>query len=167
MNGLGGLVARVLVGLRWGVVAAWIGGAAYMALTLPSADSAGAGSLGALVPKDAPALRAERISAERFAFPLLSRTLVVVRDPHGLSPRRRGELVALAERLSFGGVKGFRAIAGALPLLNTLGAAPFSREHGADGPAVPLFPPEHERLRAHANRRAPGGASDRTSPGGV
>jgi len=130
VTGLSGLIARVLVGLRWGVVAAWIGGAVYMALTLPSADSAGAGSLGALVPKDAPALRAERISAQRFAFPLLSRTLVVVRDPRGLSPRRQGELVALAERLSFGHVKGFRAIAGALPLLNTLGAAPFSREHG-------------------------------------
>ena len=165
MNGLGGLVARVLVGLRWGVVAAWIGGAAYMALTLPSADSAGAGSLGALVPKDAPALRAERISAERFAFPLLSRTLVVVRDPHGLSPRRQGELVALAERLSFGGVKGFRAIAGALPLLNTLGAAPFSREHGTTALLYLYFRPSMsasartrtaERLVAHQIGHRPG-----------
>jgi RND superfamily putative drug exporter len=130
MSRLGGLVAHILVGLRWVVVAAWIGGAVYMAVTLPSADSAGAGSLGALVPRDAPALRAERISAERFAFPLLSRTLVVVRDPRGLSLRRQGELVALAERLSFGRVKGFGAIAGALPLLDSVGAAPFSREHG-------------------------------------
>jgi RND superfamily putative drug exporter len=130
VRGLGRLLARILVRLRWVVVAAWTGGAICMAVTLPSADSAGAGSLGALVPKDAPALTAERISAERFAFPLLSRTLVVVRDRRGLSLRRQAELVALAGRLSFGHVKGFRAIAGALPLLNTLGAAPFSREHG-------------------------------------
>ena len=130
MNRLGGVLARVLIALRWGVAVAWAGGAIWMAITLPSADRAGAGSLGALVPKDAPALTAERISARRFAFPLLSRTLVVVRNPHGLSARRQGELVLLAERLSFGHVEGFRAIAGALPLLNTLGAVPSSREHG-------------------------------------
>ena len=130
MSRLGGLVARALITLRWVVVAAWAGGAIFMAVTLPSADRAGAGALGALVPKDAPALAAERISAERFAFPLLSRTLVVVRDPHGLSPRRQAELVSLAGRLSFGHVKGFGAIAGALPVPNTLAAAPFSREHG-------------------------------------
>jgi RND superfamily putative drug exporter len=150
VSGVGGVVARILVRLRWVLVAAWAGGAIYMTVTLPSADSAGAGSLGALVPKDAPALMAERLSAARFAFPLLSRTLVVVRDPRGLSPRRQGELVALAGRLAFGHVQGFRAIAGALPLLNTLGAAPFSREHGTTALLYLYFRPS---LSAYSRTR--------------
>jgi putative drug exporter of the RND superfamily len=165
MSRLGGVLARVLIALRWGVAVAWAGGAIWMAITLPSADRAGAGSLGALVPKDAPALTAERISAQRFAFPLLSRTLVVVRNPHGLPARRQGELVSLAQRLSFGHVKGFGAIAGALPLLNTLGAAPFSREHGTTALLYLYFRPTvsartrariAERLVAHAIGRRPG-----------
>ncbi|MGB0095541.1 MAG: MMPL family transporter, partial [Solirubrobacteraceae bacterium] len=135
--------------LRWAVIAAWAGGAVCAAIMLPSTGTAGAGSLGALVPKDAPALTAEQISAQRFAFPLLSRTLVVVRNPHGLSLRRQAELLRLAQRLSLGHVKDFGTIAGALPLLNTLGAAPFSREHGTTALLYLYFRPS-----ANAYRRA-------------
>ncbi len=124
------VVAGGVVSLRWAVIVAWAGGAVWAATMLPSTGTAGAGSLGALVPKGAPALTAERISAQRFAFPLLSRTLVIVRNPRGLPLRRQAELLRLAQRLSLGHVKGFETIAGALPILDTLGAAPFSREHG-------------------------------------
>ena len=148
MSGLAARLARRFVNLRWAVIAAWAGGAVCAAIMLPSTGGAGAGSLGALVPEGAPALTAERISAQRFAFPLLSRTLVVVRNPHGLSLRRQAELLRLAERLSLGRVKGFGTIAGALPLLNTLGAAPFSREHGTTALLYLYF-----RFSANAYRR--------------
>ncbi len=129
MRDFGSALARGLVRLRWLIVAGWIAAAVYAGVALPSIGSGAGGSLGALVPKNAPALKAEAISKRQFRFPVLSRTVIVVRNPHGLSPKRQGELVLLAERLSRGRVEGFGQIAGALPVLNAFGAAPFSREH--------------------------------------
>jgi putative drug exporter of the RND superfamily len=123
-------VARLFVKLRVIVVAAWIGGAVLAGMKLPAIGSSGGGSLAALVPKNAAALRAEQLSARRFGFPLLSRTVVVVRNSHGLSTRRQRQLVWLAERLTPGRIPGFGGIAAAIPIVNTLGSLPFSREHG-------------------------------------
>lgn len=130
MRAVGTGTAKLLVKLRLAVIVMWIGGSVVAAVMLPSISEAGNGSLGALVPEHAPAIRAERISAEKFRFPILSRTIVVVRNPRGLSPRRQASIILLAERLSLGHVPGFEQIGGALPVVNTLGAAPFSREHG-------------------------------------
>ena len=127
--------------LRFIVVPAWIAGAVWVAVALPSIGGGGSGSLADLVPKSAPALTAERISDRRFALPLLSRTVVVVRNPRGLSPARQVALVGLTARLTLGRVPGFRAIAVAVPLLNTLGAPPFSREHGTTAILYLYFKP--------------------------
>jgi hypothetical protein len=116
--------------LRVIVVVAWIAGAVVAGVKLPSIGSNGGGSLAALVPKSAAALRAEQVSARRFGFPLLSRTIVVVRNPRGRRARRQRQLVWLAERLTPGRLAGFGGIAAAIPILNTLGTLPFSREHG-------------------------------------
>lgn len=66
--------------------------------------------------------------AESFALPLLSQTLVVVRNPDEPPRRRQVQLFSLAQPLARPG-RGAEPIAGALPLLNTLGAAGYSREH--------------------------------------
>lgn len=144
------MLARLFVKLRVIVVVAWIAGAVVAAIKLPAIGASGGGSLGSLVPKNAPALLAEQESAQRFGFPLLSRTIVVVRNPHGLSARRQGQLAGLAERLTLGRIDGFSGIAAAIPILNTLGAPPFSREHGTTGLLYLYFRP---RLGSSARAR--------------
>ena len=62
------------------IVVAWLVTAAIMAVALPTLEEAQTGALGQLVPVDSQAVAAERLSAELFAFPLSSRTLVVQRD---------------------------------------------------------------------------------------
>lgn len=121
-------LARYFLKLRLLVILAWISGTAWATVTLPAISGQG-GSARALVPHHAPALKAEQVSARRFAFPLVSQTVVVVRNPGGLPAQRQEALLALAKRLSFGQVAGFRQIAGALPLTNSFGEAPFAREH--------------------------------------
>ncbi len=83
MRTVGRALAALFVMLRFIVVPAWIAGAVWVAVALPSIGGGGSGSLADLVPKSAPAVTAERISDKRFALPLLSRTVVVVRNPHG------------------------------------------------------------------------------------
>jgi putative drug exporter of the RND superfamily len=123
-------VARALISLRLIVIVAWIGAAVAVGLTLDPIGQRGGGTLGALVPKDAPALMAEKLSATLFEFPLVSQSVVVVRNPHGLALTRQAELVRLATSLSLGHVREFRSVAAAIPIVNTLGPAPFAREHG-------------------------------------
>jgi RND superfamily putative drug exporter len=76
---------RAIVWLRFLVVPAWIA-ATVLALThLPSAFEAEAGELGSLLPRSSSALEVERKAIETFGLPLLSRTMVVAREPRGFS----------------------------------------------------------------------------------
>jgi putative drug exporter of the RND superfamily len=75
----------VIVWLRFLVVPAWIV-ATVMAVThLPSAFEAEAGELGNLLPRSSSALEVERKAIKTFGLPLLSRTMVVAREPGGFS----------------------------------------------------------------------------------
>lgn len=96
-------------------------------VSLPSISASGGTSLGSLVPADAPALQASESQASSLRFSPQP-NVVVVRNPHGLSVRRQAQLTTLAARLSSGRIAGFGSIAGAVPLINTLGAPPFARE---------------------------------------
>lgn len=125
MRRLAGFFAAILVRVVLGAALAavvWIG------VTLPSLSGAGNNSVSTLVPSGSRALVAERISAERFAFPVLTRTMVVVRNPHGLSVNRRASLLALAARLSVGGLPGYGEIGGALPLPDNPSPSTFSHQ---------------------------------------
>src|SRR3712207_8364473 len=68
-------------------VAFWIAVAVLATVLLPNLREAQVGALGDLVPNDADALEAELRSNELFAFPLLSRTVIVQRDPDRKSTR--------------------------------------------------------------------------------
>lgn len=85
---------RAIVWLRFLVVPAWIA-ATVMAVThLPSAFEAEAGELGNLLPRSSTALEVERKAIKTFGIPLLSRTIVVVREPHGFSAAQASSAAA-------------------------------------------------------------------------
>jgi putative drug exporter of the RND superfamily len=150
---LADLFAGLFVGLQFLVVVAWIAGAVWIVTSLPSISSGGGGSPGELLPSHSPATTAERISVEQFGFPVLSRTIVVVRNPHGLSPARQSSLVGLAKSLSQSQIPGYGAIAGAVPLLNSVRAAPVTRETGTTAVLYLYFRPsvsESDRIATAA-----------------
>jgi RND superfamily putative drug exporter len=88
-RGAPGPVAR---SYAWAVLAvhplipvAWLAAVVLATLTLPSLGSAGSAPLEDLVAKDSQALAAQERSAELFGSPLATDTVVVLRDPQGLS----------------------------------------------------------------------------------
>lgn len=123
--------ATVVVRLRWIVVAGWLLGAVALTVWLPGLDEAGGGGqFGGLTGADNPALRTEIRSFEQFGFPILTRTAVVQRDATGLSPA--AQLDALTAALEFNLTKpaDLRRIEFALPITNSFGVVPGSREDG-------------------------------------
>lgn len=130
MRRLGRALASAFVTLRLPILIAWIAAVAWVVVSVAPLHGNPGGTLHSLLPAGSPAVRAERISTDRFEFPLLSRTIVVVRNPRGLPAARQASLVALARRLSLRRVAGFSQIAGALPLPDAIGRPPFARHPG-------------------------------------
>lgn len=128
--------AWVLVKLRWLVLVACLVGVGAAVLLLPAVRSSGLGDALSVVPRGAASLQTEKQVLQDFHLPLLSRTVIVERDPHGLSLAEQLRIVALAVRLdrhqSSGAPKvpGSGDIAGALPVLNTFGLFPSASEDG-------------------------------------
>lgn len=141
MSKLGAGLATVFVKLRLLVLLGWVAAVVWVVVNLPLLQGNSSGTFRALLPSGTSAVHAERISSQRFAVPLLSRTIVVVRNPHGLSLARRASLVALAKQLSFGQLPAYREIAGALPLLDTIGAPPFAKHPGTTALLYLFFRP--------------------------
>lgn len=138
---IGRVLARLFIALRYPVILAWVGAAVWMGLALAALGGSNITSFASLVPAHSQALRAEAISTQQFGFPLLSETQVVVRNPHGLPAARQAELVTLAARLSQHQLPGFSKIAGAIPLVNSIGGPKFSPEHGTTMLLYLLFRP--------------------------
>lgn len=128
--GFRGFFGRWVRRLRWLIVLAWIAGAAWITVSLPSLSSAASGEVGALLPEHAQAIQAEQTSKTEFGFPLLSRTLLVQRDPQGLPRDEQVRAVRRAAALTRADIPALREIRGAIPVPNTLGVPPFAREHG-------------------------------------
>jgi putative drug exporter of the RND superfamily len=76
---------RAVVWLRFLIVPTWIAATVLAVAHLPSAFEAEAGELGNLLPHSSEALAVERDAFEEFGLPLLSRTMVVAREPRGFS----------------------------------------------------------------------------------
>jgi len=79
------MLARLIVGLRFLIVPAWIAGALWVAFSLPSIFGAEADDLGSLLPKNSGAIQVEEEGIEAFGLPVLSRTMVVAHQPGDFS----------------------------------------------------------------------------------
>jgi RND superfamily putative drug exporter len=117
------------VGLRFLVVPAWIAAAIAVTLWLPGLGSGEPLPLGGLIPDNAKSAQVAQRDAEIFSVPLTTDTLVVQRNPNGLSTTAQAKAVARALAVSRG-AKNPEGIQLALPITNTLGLFPSSREHG-------------------------------------
>ncbi|MDQ3609285.1 MAG: MMPL family transporter [Actinomycetota bacterium] len=134
--------ATAVVRARWAVVVGWIALTVILTLTLPSIQETQTGGLGDLVPTDAAAIDAEIRSAELFAFPFISRTLVVERDFVVMTPQRVGFLVQRTVQLNNNQLDGVGDAAGAYLYTNHIGDPPFVRERGTTAVMPMLFPPD-------------------------
>jgi putative drug exporter of the RND superfamily len=92
---------RAVVWLRFLIVPAWIAATVMAVVHLPSAFEAEASELGNLLPRSSSALEVERRALKTFGLPLLSRTMVVAREPGGFSAAQASaaaDYIAAADR---------------------------------------------------------------------
>ena len=132
--------AAAVVRLRWLVVAAWLAGAAAATIWLPGLDVAGSQPLGGLIPKNAEALEAGRLSAELFPIPIRTEIALVERRQSGLT---EDEVTGIGERAAAiddaGGAHPSRALY-ALPIVNDPRLFPEAREQGTTAITWLAFP---------------------------
>jgi putative drug exporter of the RND superfamily len=87
------MLARLIVGLRFLIVPAWIAAAVWASLSLPSIFGSEASELGSLLPRNSKAIEVEEKAIETFGLPVLSRTMVVAHEPGNFS-LEQGEAAA-------------------------------------------------------------------------
>ena len=133
--------AGAVVGLRWLVVPAWIAAALAVTWWLPGLGSGQALPLGGLIPDDAESAKIATRDAEIFDIPLTTDTLVVQRNADGLSPAAQARAVSRAVAVSRG-PKQPEGIQLALPVANTLGLFPGSKERGTTAITYLYFGPD-------------------------
>lgn len=113
------ILARVIVGLRFLIVPAWIVGAVLVSIHLPSMFAAEASDVESFLPHDSEAIKVEERGIELFGSPVLSRTLVVADNPDRFSAeqgRAVAKLIASVDEQPIGRVH-LRAV----PLLEAPG----------------------------------------------
>ncbi len=132
--------AATVVWLRWLVPLAWCALAALSWIALPSISNLPASSLNALVPKNTPAIRTQERALKTFGVPLVAQLAVAQRDPGGLSLRDQAKIVRTAVSLDRGHLQGFPQGSFAVPIVNTLGIVPSSRESSTTGLTYLFFP---------------------------
>jgi putative drug exporter of the RND superfamily len=86
-------LARLIVALRFLIVPAWIAGAIWVSLSLPSVFASETNELGSLLPRNSAAIEVEEKAIEVFGLPVLSRTMVVAHEADGFSTKQ-GEAAA-------------------------------------------------------------------------
>lgn len=131
--------ARIVVGARVAIVTGWIAVAVTAALLLPSLEEAQTGALGDLVPIGAEAIEAEQRSAELFLFPFSSRTVVVQRDPDGLTTEQLVRTAARVTEVNRNVLPELRDAAGAYGITNAIPGLSFAREDGTTAVSALLF----------------------------
>ena len=138
---VGRVFAGVVVGLRWLVVPAWIAAALAVTWWMPGLGSGEPLPLGGLIPDDAESVHIATRDAQIFDIPLTTDTLVVQRNPDGLSAAAQARTVARAVAVSRA-PKQPEGIQLALPIANTLGLFPGSRERGTTAITYLYFGPD-------------------------
>ena len=136
--------ARVVVAARVPIVIGWILAAVAVTLLLPSIKEAQVGALGDLVPTGAEAIESEERAAELFLFPFLSRTIVVARDPGGLTLGDQASVGVQVAQLNRGELPALRETRG-YALSNGVGDVPLIRERSTTLLFPLLFAPDIKR----------------------
>jgi putative drug exporter of the RND superfamily len=123
-----GAYAALVVGLRYLVLLGWIAAVAAAVRYLP--PLAPANGLVSLVPSNSPALAAEATATRLFGEPLDAPVAVVQRGARGLSAAAQAAAVRDAVAVDTGRAPGtpIPGLAGAVPIPNTGGRFPGSRE---------------------------------------
>jgi putative drug exporter of the RND superfamily len=124
------------------VLVAVVATAAYSAYHfLPSIASAPNAATDSLLPRHPASLAVEQQATRLFGAPFDTPYLVVQRNPAGLSSAVQKQSIAKAVRVDRGTAAAeFRGVA-AVPILNTAGIVPGSREHGTTIVTYLYFPP--------------------------
>jgi len=117
--------ARVVQRHRWSVIGGWLLLVTATTLLAPAFGSGG-DQLASVIPLDSPAIQAELRSIDAFGYPLSSRTVVVQRNPDGLSPYTQAESVL--DAVSVDQSPQAYPLLGALPVTNTAPLFPGTNE---------------------------------------
>ncbi|MEP7090751.1 MAG: MMPL family transporter [Nocardioidaceae bacterium] len=142
-SGLAWTYARFVVAARWWVIGFWALATVASVVLFPSLGGSGGGSgLKGILSADTPAVQVEKRSFELFGFPLIARTVVVQRDPAGLSPYAQARTVVRAVSVDTGRAGDVKPILGALPITNTAGLFPGSSENSTTALTYLLFGPD-------------------------
>ena len=118
--------AFVVITLRYPVLLAWVVAAVAATIFLPGLSPSA--TLGGLVPSNSPALRAEYDATALFGAPLTSQVAVVQRNPRGFTRQAQVSAARRAIAVDQRRVPAIGGLADAVPLANTRGIFPGSRE---------------------------------------
>ena len=141
-SGLSRHVARVLTSpVRYFIIFIWIAAAVAAYIYLPGISATESGPIGVLAPDNSKAVQVEKDSANLFAVPATSRTIIVQRDPNGLSSDAQQRVIQRASDLTEHNYPDYQAIAGALPIINDKPIVPFARESGTTALTYLFFDP--------------------------
>ena len=119
-------LAAVIVAGRYLILLAWIAAAVAVTRYLP--PLAAASGVGGLIPSGAPAVRAEYDAARIFGLPLTAQVAVVQRDPRGFPLATAEHTARQAAAMDTGHTAPISGLGAAVPVANTAGAFPGSRE---------------------------------------
>ena len=120
--------AWLVVKLRWFVVLGWAAGVAAAVVWLPPTTSSA--GLSGFAPPGSRAIQTETASAKAFGFSILSRSMIVQRDPGGLSTAAQQRVVERAVAVAEKRLGDVGPIAAVVPIVNTRGVFPSSSEQG-------------------------------------
>jgi putative drug exporter of the RND superfamily len=134
------LFAGTVIGLRYLIVPAWIVAALAVSWYLPGLGEGEPLPLGGLIPKNAESTKIAVRDAQLFGLPLTTDTLVVQRNPDGLSTSAQAKAVQRALQTNQAQHEDYEAQF-ALPIANTLGLFPGSREKGTTAVTYLFFGP--------------------------
>jgi putative drug exporter of the RND superfamily len=119
-------LAAVIVAARYLILLGWIAAAVAVALCLPPLTTSS--GIGGLIPSGAPALRASYDAARIFGLPLTAQVAVVQRDPRRFPLAVQERTARQAAALDAGHGTPIPGLGAAVPVANTAGAFPGSRE---------------------------------------
>ncbi|MDQ1715548.1 MAG: putative drug exporter of the superfamily [Frankiaceae bacterium] len=142
--------ARVIVGARWLIVAAWAAAVVAILLVLPPVTSPQA-DLEGFVSGNSAAAQAEKESLAQFGVPLLARSIIVQRNPAGLPAQTQADAVARA--LAVDNKQLSTPLLGAVPLPNTGKLVPGAKEDGTTVLTF-VFPPAESLVRQDRDVRS-------------